>query len=331
MLGFKKSRDRLKIISGDNTDGVGGDAKPGAGTGSLPKPRNIDLSVLKNKPNVPPRPEIVVKERVAEERRATRQGPQIFSVLVDHSASMEEGDKAQEATRVLQDFLRYTSEVNLGHHGAAYMLTQIALFAEKVEDVTGGIGEPPTVFTPEESFTVRHPKDPERLGNVTNYAVALELVIKTLQEGMSPERLRAMMPAPVVLFISDGKPNRPEDEAVASKQALLAPEQLKGLKLPDGENRHPTREMLYYPSTNVRLVTIGLGTGEDLDEDLLKDMASEGEWKGERFPLYLHCPTSAQLSRIGAQIIGSLTRADKEKLVTLEEAVWQIRHGIEPA
>jgi hypothetical protein len=264
-----------------------------------------------------------------EERRATSRGPQLFSLLVDHSGSMEEGSKAQEATRVLREVLIYAQKVNAADPTGkkTYFYTQVVLFADRRDDITHGMTRPPAEFTPEHAFTVRHPDHRERLGNLTNYQAPLAHVFKTLtgKDGMTKERLDAGMPAPIVLFISDGKPNLPDPVAKARQLALQEAEKIKSLVLPQVKMFHPTVEEIWHPATNVRLVTIGLGTDKQLDQGLLQQMCSRVPYQSKELPLYLHCPKAEDLKKIGTQIVGTVTTADQTS-ESLEDVIYALQH-----
>ena len=265
-----------------------------------------------------------------EERRATDSGPQLFSLVVDHSASMEQGSKAEEATRVLREVIDYAREVNSSDQAGkkTYFCIQVVLFADKIEDSTGGMKRPPADPLPVHAFTVRHRDCPERLGNLTNYQAPLQHVRKTLtgQEGMTNARQKAAMPAPIVLFISDGKPNHRDGNAKARKLAIQEAGKIKSLALPAATRLHPVHEELSYSPTNVRLVTIGLGNGEELDQGLLRDMCTQSRFQGEDISLYLHCPNTKDLHKIGTQIVGTITKAD-EKGETLEKVIYDLQQA----
>jgi len=266
-----------------------------------------------------------------EERRATTGGPQLFCILIDNSISMEEGTKAAEATRVLADFMAYASQQN-GLDGTGrktYIYSQVVLFAEEIQDITNGLTRPPARLQPEEHWTIRHPSCPDRLGNTTDYQGALDHVCRTLAgpNGMTPERLESAMPAPLVLLITDGKPTRPLPESHAREAARKAAARIRSLALPGASRRNPTLEWLAYGPTTAKLVAIGLGTGEELDSGFLEELASVGEWNGESFPLYLHCPDVAQLRSLGTRIVGTMTRAEQRAGRRLEEVVYSVRQG----
>ena len=262
----------------------------------------------------------------AEERRATSEGPQIFCVLIDSSISMEEGNKAQEATRVLREFMAYASRqsgVGDGTGQKSYFLTQVVMFAEEAADLTEGIVRPPAALEPPERWEVRSPLWNAKLGNTTDFGKALDLVCHSLAgpQGMTQKRLKAAMPAPIILVITDGKPTRPLPVELAQQKALEAAHRLKSLALPAATRLHPNDEEMTYPETRVKLITIGLGEGDELDQDCLKQMATTVEWEGDEFPLYLHCPDASQLGLIGAQIVGTMTRADQRQKRRLEAVI----------
>lgn len=268
-----------------------------------------------------------------EERRATSKGPQLFSLLVDHSGSMEEGSKAQEATRVLREVINYAKKVNSDGDSTGnktYLYTQVVLFADRLDDITDGMMRPPADFTPEHVFTVRHPDHRERLGNLTNYQAPLAHVYKTLtgKKGMTKERQEVGMPAPIVLFISDGKPNLPDPVAKARQLALQEAEKIKSLVLPQVKVFHPNMEEIWHPATNVRLVTIGLGTDKELDQVLLQQMCSRVTYQGKELPLYLHCPRDEDLYTIGAKIFGTFkVPLENEKRKSLECVISELQEG----
>lgn len=264
-----------------------------------------------------------------EERRATTTGPQIFCVLIDSSRSMEEGAKAEEATRVLHEFMSYASKQSGASDGTgerSYFLTQVVMFAQKFSDLTDGISRPPVALEPPEKWQLRHPSWNVKLGNTTDFGKALEHIHASLigPAGMTPERLDAAMPAPIVLLITDGKPTRPLPEEKARQDALLAAQRLKSLVLPAATRIHPLEEMTY-PETRVKVITIGLGEGNELDQDFLRHMATTVQWGDEEFPLYLHCPDAAQLRLIGSQIIGTMTRADQRAKRRLETVIRDLQ------
>lgn len=274
-----------------------------------------------------------VRSPEPEERRATRSGPQLCSLVVDHSGSMEEGTKAQEATRVLREVIQYAQYVNTADTTGkkVYFYTQIILFAERLQDSTDGMVRPPDEFVPEEAYTVRYGDSAtkkDRLGNLTNFQLPLAHVYKTLNgpQGMTKARLDAGMPAPIVLFITDGKPNLPTDEDTARKLALQEADKLKALTLPAVQCYHPVREEIWYNQTQVRLITIGLGTGPELDQGLLEQLCTHVSYRGEDLPLYLHCPDVKDLRKIGARIVGTVTTAGQSS-ETLEEAIYALRHA----
>lgn len=277
----------------------------------------------------PPGP-IAEGNREREERRATSDGPQLCSLVVDHSASMEEGNKAEEATRVLREVIQYAHNVNSTDTTGkkVYFYTQIVFFAKELQDSTNGMSRPPVEFSPEEAFTVRHPKSRERLGNLTDFQLPLAHVYKTLtgKQGMTKVRLAAAMPAPIVLFITDGKPNLPVDEETARRLALQEADKLKVLALPAARRFHPVREEIQYDRTNVRLITVGLGNGAELDQRLLEQLCTHVRHRGEDLPLYLHCPEAKELHKIGARIIGTVTTAGQSS-ETLEDAIYALRHA----
>ena len=78
----------------------------------------------------------------------------------------------------------------------------------------------------------------------------------------------------IMILLSDGKANRPQDEDYARNYAI---EQAECAKILGGKG--------------VRIYTIGLGSPNDLDEDLLKQIAFD-ESK------YFHAPTADQLESI---------------------------------
>jgi len=264
-----------------------------------------------------------------EDRRATADGPQIFCVLIDNSISMEKGSKAAEATRVLADFMAYASQQN-GLDGTGrktYFYTQVVMFAEDIDDVTEGIVRPPARLKPDERWQIRHPACADRLGNTTDYRKALEHVHTILEgpQGITPERIKAAMPAPVALLITDGKPTRPLPESHARDAARAAAECVKSLRIPEAARQHPTLEWQEYPATTVKLVTIGLGMGKELDSEFLEELASTAESGGETFPLYLHCPDVSQLRSLGTQIVGTMTSAEQRAGRRLEDVIRGLR------
>lgn len=276
-------------------------------------------------PDAPADSDAALRVGEGEERRATTSGPQIFCVLIDSSRSMEEGLKAQEATRVLHEFMSYASRqsgIGDGTGGRSYFLTQVVMFAQKFADLTDGISRPPAALEPPEKWTLRHPDWIAALGNTTDFGQALDHVHEALvgPQGMTPERLEAAMPAPIVLLITDGKPTRPLPEEKARENALAAAQRLKGLVLPAATRVHPLEEMTY-PETRVKLITIGLGLDDELDQDFLRRMATTVRLGDEEFPLYLHCPDASQLRLIGAQIVGTMTRADQRSRQRLESVI----------
>ena len=288
-------------------------------------------------------PVTIPEDAELEPRRATRAGPQLFSIVVDNSYSMEEGNKATEANRVLRAVLNHLAEKNAVYDQqgtAPYFLAQVVMFAETYDDSTQGLTYPKIADKEDPLFTVRHPKNPGRLGDTTNYEAPLTHVYETLtgKQGITEPRLAAAMPAPIVLFISDGKPNvvsgydankpitrseRLELAKKARRLAVNAAEKLKSIKLREASRLHREFERLYYGETNVRLVTIGLGDDQELDQELLESMATVCDYGGP-LPLYLHCPNAEQLKVIGTQIVGTFTTADQS--ATLEELVYRLRH-----
>ena len=301
----------------------------GADTGNSGKSENEGSE---NKVVIPSPPPPHAEGEYREDRRATSAGPQLFTLLVDHSYSMN-GKKAEEATRVLRKIIEHACDVNTSFDSTGektYFYTQVLLFAETYEDSTGGMKRPRNESTPVQAFSVRQSGDKkvnDRLGDLTNYQKPLAHVYKTLtgREGMNKKRKAAAMPAPIVLFITDGIPNLPKGKAVelAKKEA----NKIKTLTLPEVENKHPIHEKIVYPAEQVRLITIGLGDEQDFNPDLLTELCTHVEYKGEDLPLYLHCPREEDLKTIGAQIVGTITRADQTGQ-TLDEVIYNLRRSL---
>ena len=244
---------------------------------------------------------------------------------------MEEGAKAEEATRVLHEFMAYASRqsgIGDGTGERSYFLTQVVMFAENFADLTDGISRPPAVLAPPEKWQLRNPEWIAKLGNTTNFGKPLDHVYESLvgPRGMTPDRLEAAMPAPVVLLITDGKPTRPLPEEKARQEAFAAAQRIKSLVLPAATRIHPLEEMTY-AETRVKLVTIGLGEGHELDQDFLREMATTVQYADEEDPLYLHCPDASQLRLIGSQIVGTMTRADERSKQRLEKVIRELQCG----
>ena len=270
-----------------------------------------------------------------EARRATSSGPQLFSLLVDHSASMEDGKKAQEATQVLKEVIQYAKSINsIDQTGTkTYFCTQVILFAEKFEDSTNGMKRPPDALKPSHAFSVRASNNLEeraRLGNLTDYQAPLAHVYKTLKgkEGMTIPRLKAGMPAPIVLFITDGMPNLPRGKA--EREARKEADKIKSLILPEVKCYHPTYEEISYPEEQVRIITIGLGEKEEFNPELLRELCTVVPYKGKELSLYLHCPRAEDLKKIGTQIVGTVTRADQADAPnnTLEDVIYSLQKSL---
>ena len=336
---FRRAKPSVEITMREAKDGLQKGATPKDPADNEPKPL---AAGRRQKTGAPVPPPILPAASLAgqkvkkplvpglgEERRATAQGPQIFCVLMDNSVSMEEGSKAGEATKVLREFMGYASRQNgIDSTGEkSYFLTQVVMFAERFEDLTGGIVRPPAVLSPPEKWQVRHPACAARLGNTTNFKDSLECVYAALTGpgGLTQARLAAAIPAPVVLLITDGKPTRPDPEETAREAAMEAAERIKRIVLPSATRMHPTMEELSYAETNVKLITIGLGTGDELDEPFLKEIATMVEYKGKRFPLYLHCPDVSQLKALGTRIVGTMTRADQREAKRLEDLILEVQ------
>jgi len=98
----------------------------------------------------------------------------------------------------------------------------------------------------------------------------------------------------VMILLSDGKANEPDNEEYARQYAL---DQAECAKILEGKG--------------VRIYTIGLGDPEDLDENLLKQIASE-------VSLYFHAPTAAELESIYLAISKDLFLQVKYDIVIIQ-------------
>ena len=267
-------------------------------------------------------------------RYATNAGPQLLTLVVDHSVSMTDGNKAEEATRILQNVLEHACEVNCSLDSTGektYFYTQVILFAETYEDSTRGMKRPRNEPTSAQGFRVRQSKTKEvnvRLGDLTNYQKPLAHVYKTLsgRQGMTHKRLAAAMPAPIVLLITDGIASFPK--GIGIEPALEEAERIKALCLPEVKSWHPLFEKIAYPADQVRIVAIGVGAEGEFDPVLLTQLCTHVEYKGEDLPLYLHCPRPKDLSRIGPEPSpGDITGSDEAEK-TLEDVIYTIRQSL---
>ena len=102
----------------------------------------------------------------------------------------------------------------------------------------------------------------------------------------------------VIILLSDGKANQPENEEYAREYALNASKEASAM--------------------GIRIYTIGLGAKSDIDEDLLKEMVTNGG-------RYYYAPSASDLTDIYTMIAQDLMFTIKCDIIIIELTIMRAR------
>lgn len=257
-------------------------------------------------------------------RKATTNHPQLFSILLDNSASMKEFDKDTNAKRLIEEaivgFQERQEEPGQIEGERARIYVQLIKFDEQATEVL--------------PFTAIQKIVPSKVikeltfdGNYTNLAAALviahESIGKAIQEpkpivgDVSIEEW-SCIPEPWVLIITDGLPNIAPAGMDPVGGAIEWADKVKSLKVPKATGQIDLKKSVTWEEGPVKIVAIGVGEKE-IDEDLLNKLASDStDYKGNRANLYLVVPTGETMKHAGTALVGTLTQ---EAGKTLEEVI----------
>jgi len=202
-------------------------------------------------------------------KKATALTPQVVTIIVDDSGSME-GQKAQDATKGVQDVVITIQAGNQGSSGSRFLVS-VAKFGSSTIPMVEAV-RPETISMNQLSFSAD--------SGSTEMADALDWAARAVQKGIDDcRRLTGFVeegaPTPLVLFFSDG--------ANTGRDVTSAAQVLKGIR---------------FAGSGIDVVAVGIGMDQDAFP-VMQQIASKPELAINIDPAQL----AAFLADVGATVM----------------------------